>query len=688
MTYKNPCPKITFTDNVIEEALKSGHNYTNQLKSIEDIIDSKGLFIDTTKISAAARHVIPSQNRHHLREIHENQRFFEEVSRHLIKNYSLSGDEVQALRHSNVEQHRLVRRKRQTCRSQQPINCFRSRFRTFDGSCNNERNPRWGKSFECVARLLDPNYADGVSAPRVSRSGRPLPNPRSLSVAIHPQEDVSANFSHMVMQFGQFLDHDISLSPVTQLRTGGVQCCPRPTHPDCFEIPVPGNDQFFNRMGQRCINFVRSVPCESCRTGHRLQLNELTAFIDASNIYGSSINESFGLRDKNGLLAVGFDKFRRPILPPSNNIGNDQCSRPNKLCFRAGDNSRVNQHPALTALHTIWMRQHNRVASAIKQLNPLWDGERVYQESRRIIGAQMQMITYNEFLPIVLGPKVMQFYKLNVQTNDNNTNSFTRYDPSVNPSILSEFSSAAFRFGHSIVNGRFSLISSSTPSQKSSFNLRDNFFTANRMHSGQMDAILRGLVGRSAQRFDPFCHGDLRNHLYQQRGQLSGSDLPAMNIQRGRDHGLPGYVHYLKHCFKEDIKTFEQLDQYMPSSQRQRFQQSYQHVEDIDLFSGGISELPLSGAIVGPTFACIIGTQFNHLKYGDRFYFEHKGQPGSFTSGQLKAIRGTLFARIVCINGNNFKEIHSHIFQLNSDSDPIISCDDIPDIDISQWRDA
>jgi len=73
----------------------------------------------------------------------------------------------------------------------------------------------------------------------------------------------------------------------------------------------------------------------------------------------------------------------------------------------------------------------------------------------------------------------------------------------------------------------------------------------------------------------------------------------------------------------------------MPPKQRMRFQQNYQHVEDIDLFSGGISELPLLDGIVGPTFACIIGIQFNHLKYGDRFYFEHEGQDGSFTSGEF-----------------------------------------------------
>lgn len=82
------------------------------------------------------------------------------------------------------------------------------------------------------------------------------------------------------------------------------------------------------------------------------------------------------------------------------------------------------------------------------------------------------------------------------------------------------------------------------------------------------------------------------------------------------------------------VTTFEQLDQYMPPNQRARFERNYETVEDIDLFSGGISELPLIDGIVGPTFACIMGVQFNHLKFGDRFYFEHGNQDGSFTPGE------------------------------------------------------
>lgn len=209
-----------------------------------------------------------------------------------------------------------------------------------------------------MIRLLDPDYSDGVSRPRRAKSGNPLPNARILSGNIHQQEDVNGNFTHMLMQYGQFLSHDISLSPVNQLRTGGIQCCPRSTHPDCFPIEVPPNDPIFGRENKHCLNFVRSISCQTCRLGPRLQLNELTAFIDASNIYGNTLDETRKLRAfESGLMLSGRDRNGRMILPESGNVFNDQCSEPrvNSVCFKAGDNSRVNQHPGLTALHTVWV---------------------------------------------------------------------------------------------------------------------------------------------------------------------------------------------------------------------------------------------------------------------------------------------------------------------------------------------
>nr|XP_046910978.1 peroxidase-like [Dermatophagoides farinae]XP_046910979.1 peroxidase-like [Dermatophagoides farinae] len=688
------CSKLInrINDTHLNKAFVEALSIHDRISNLEHDLDLKHVdTINTTTITSLARHIIPAKHQHEILDLHHEQRPYEEASKIIAKNFSLSLEKIRDLSHIHAtnltidhhHHHHHHRSKRQACKP--PIFCNRNRFRTADGSCNNLRNPRWGKSFECVIRLLDPDYSDGISKPRLSASGNPLPNARMLSGSIHPQEDAQGNFTHMLMQYGQFLDHDISLSPVNRLNRVGINCCPRPTHPECFPIEVFPNDIVFGRENKRCLNFVRSTSCLTCRFGPRLQLNKLTSFIDASNIYGNTLEETRNLRIFNrGMLMFDTDRRDNMILPQSNDIINDQCSEPqkNSICFRAGDNTRVNQHPGLLVLHTVWLRQHNRIASILGELNPNWNDERIFQETRRIIGAQMQMITYNEFLPIVLGKNAMNFYKLNVLQNG-----VTTYDSNVNPSIISEFSSAAFRFGHSLINGRFTMIGAD--SRRSTFSLKDNFFSPTRLRNGELDQIVRGLVGKSAQRFDPFCHSDLRNHLYKSKNELSGSDLPAMNIQRGRDHGIPGYVHYLQLCFEDKITTFEQLDQYMPKEQRQRFQQNYEQVEDIDLFSGGISELPLIDGVVGPTFACIIGVQFNHLKYGDRYYFEHENQDGSFSKEQLQSIRQTLFSKIICENGDDFERIHRKVFLLNSESNPdlkVQSCENIPDIDLRPWK--
>lgn len=72
------------------------------------------------------------------------------------------------------------------------------------------------------------------------------------------------------------------------------------------------------------------------------------------------------------------------------------------LCFLAGD-YRANQQLALTAMHTLGLRDHNRVAMELSMLNLHWNGDAVYQEARKVVGAELQHITYQHWLPKVLG---------------------------------------------------------------------------------------------------------------------------------------------------------------------------------------------------------------------------------------------------------------------------------------------
>lgn len=103
----------------------------------------------------------------------------------------------------------------------------------------------------------------------------------------------------------------------------------------------------------------------------------------------------------------------------------------------------------LTSLHIIFLRQHNSLATMLGSINPHWSDEVLYQETRRIIGALMQHITYNEFLPSILGRHTMEIYGLTPQTVGYSSS----YDENVNPSITNEFAAAAFRMGHSLIQG-------------------------------------------------------------------------------------------------------------------------------------------------------------------------------------------------------------------------------------------
>ena len=113
-------------------------------------------------------------------------------------------------------------------------------------------------------------------------------------------------------------------------------------------------------------------------------------------------------------------------------------------------------------------------------------------------------------------------------------------------------------------------------------------------------------------------------------------DLISLNIQRGRDHGLPGYNHYRKICGLEPARDFEHLRQFMHQGSAEMFAKIYQHVEDIDLFPGLTHELPLPGGVMGATQACIIADQQRRGKFADRFWYENGRMRHSFTPGKFK----------------------------------------------------
>lgn len=127
-----------------------------------------------------------------------------------------------------------------------------------------------------------------------------------------------------------------------------------------------------------------------------------------------------------------------------------------------------------------------------------------------------------------------------------------------------------------------------------------------------------------------------------------GLDLAAINIQRGRDHGLPSYTQWREPCGLSPIRDWNDLEKTVGPRSTRRIQQGYKDVQDIDLFVAGLAERPVIGGLVGPTFSCIIAQQFSNLRKGDRFWYENDGFESSFTPAQLQSIRQVSLAQIVC----------------------------------------
>ncbi|XP_054007680.1 uncharacterized protein LOC128891843 [Hylaeus anthracinus] len=545
------------------------------------------------------------------------------------------------------------------------------RYRTSDGSCNNLQNLWWGSAMSPMQRFLPPVYHDGIQSVRRSVSGRPLPSARQVTAVIHEDKDIPlASVTHMLMQWGQFVDHDLTATGQSRGFNGTIpQCClnfgsgfqpPEFMHPECLPIVVNVQDSFFGPLGVQCLEFIRSgsAPNEDCKFGPREQLTQVTSYLDASTVYSSNAFQTDSLRlFRNGLLQYGKIQSQRPVLPRQDS---DICRRGSlsTSCFRAGD-GRLGEQPALTSLHVVFLRLHNRIATKLAALNPRWSDEKLFQESRRIVGAIIQHVTYREFLPIVLGPDVMKIFKLEVLKKGY----YDGYDPTVNPTVANGFSTAAYRFGHSLVQHSFVRFDSNHQPIFNNVTIHKEFSNpANLETAGSVDRLLLGLINQPSQKRDEHITEELTNHLFQTPRFPFGMDLASINIQRGRDHGIPPYVQWRVPCGLSPVTSFEDLERVMTPSTARKFKLVYSSVEDIDLFTAGLAEKSVTGGLVGPTFACIIGQQFSNLRRGDRFWYENPGQESGFTPGQLQQLRRVSLAQVLCTTVDDIETIQPFVF--------------------------
>ena len=167
-----------------------------------------------------------------------------------------------------------------------------------------------------------------------------------------------------------------------------------------------------------------------------------------------------------------------------------------------------------------------------------------------------------------------------------------------------------------------------------------------------------------------------------------GFDLAALNIQRGRDHGLPGYGAWRRECGLSEVATFaETHNEIGEEKARKILDELYDSVvEHADLWAVGIGEDHMPGAMIGPTFHCILRRQFTQLRDGDRFWYE---RPGVFTSDQLKELRKVSLSRVVCDNVYTAVSLQPDAFLPPINNNQRIECQfGLPALNMSKWKEG
>lgn len=502
---------------------------------------------------------------------------------------------------------------------------FPKHLRSVDGSSNNKANPTWGSVGVEFLRLVPSAYADGVGEP----SGADRPGAREISnLCVDQAEEMlhPDGVSDMFWQWGQFLDHDLTLTP---------EIAPR----EAFPIPIPMGDPHFDPLaeGDHAMGFGRSFYVMV--DGVREQINQITAFVDGSNVYGSDLARRAALRTHDGtgrLLTSEGD------LLPFNTQGlpNAPSSSPE---FYLGGDFRANEQVGLTAMHTVFVREHNFWADRVSSIYPELDDDGIFRWAQAIVIGEIQAITYREFLPLLLGPGALGRYE--------------GYDPNVDPTIDNAFAAAAFRFGHSMLSDRlFRFDAQGNEVPAGHLPLREAFFNPTHVAEEGIDSVLRGLAFHPAQRLDPRVVDDVRNFLFGPPGS-GGFDLASLNIQRGRDHGLAPYNDFREAYGLGRIADFGEVSENPEVGLA--LAEAYDSVDDIDLWVGGLAEDPVPGAMVGETLVAILAEQFGRLRAGDRFWYE-----SYLPLSWVKMVTGQTLAVVIRRNTGIGRELGSDPFHV------------------------
>ena len=611
--------------------------------------------------------------------------------------------------------------------------------RAIDGRGNNTRHPDWGQAGHPYRRVAEATYADGVAEPYGG------PAPRAISNRVF--NDSSQNLfsengvTHWGFAWGQFIDHSIG----QRIGEGGEDTPLGYDSDDALE-------RFANDFG--AIPFTRTPAAPDTGSGDtpRQQINTIDSFIDASAVYGNSeerlewllegpvdgdlSNNGARLLLPDGQLPTVTERGDAEAAPSMQRDGRLRAA-PERAVV-AGDD-RANENIALTGTQLLFAREHNRIVDALPDS---LSEQHKFNIARRVVGAEQQYITYNEFLPSV-----------GIRLDD-----YEGYDRRVDPTLSNEFAVIGYR-AHSMIHGE--LEPAGDPADYTAEQLEEieaagvevepeedelafvvplavAFFHPDLVEQIGLDPIMLGLGGESEYRNDEQMDDQLRSVLFQvprpdvvdQSACLDGESMPecyqgvvdlgALDVERGRDHGMPHY-NDLRRAYGlppktsftaitgEDTAEFpsdpeidaddplddpdtldfvelrdaagnvippdsEEAETSAVSGTRRttlaaRLQALYGEVDEVDAFVGMLSERHIRGTEFGELQYVMWKDEFQRLRDGDRFFYGNDRRLDFIRLVYGIDYRRTLAEVIVDNTDLEADELEANVFRLPENQD-------------------
>lgn len=601
---------------------------------------------------------------------------------------------------------------RKNCKRQSK--CFQNRYRTSNGKCTNSKKPLSGVSMLPLLRWLPSEYEDGLSKPKMTG----LPNPRTVSKQLKIMENEEKQQMKtepntiFLMQWGQFTDHDLSLTlmaprPIARNTEPILFCEDTCEHIEpCFGFQDAENITRFQNLEERhihpradCMDFVRSA--EICGTGissimfdknqtPREQINEISPFIDAGNLYGADaargkyIREHNKVREFQGKLRSGTNIYKldpekrytnanqtkpfltydvpfRTAMGAASSVLPMDCKREpfwegqfeeDIPCFLAGDR-RANIHLGLTIIHTLYTRMHNDFIDKLRAIQPEMPGPNLYHEIRRLTTFHMQQVIFERWLPIILGEKFPDY---------------PGYNDDLEVGIYNEFATAVFRFGHTLIPSMFPRKGIDYSEHLEAWPMHKLMFSPYLLiNEGGLDPILRGLISSPTKNNQGGKVSPELTESFFKKNEDVPLDLAALNIQRGRDHGLPGYGKYIQLCglkpnLPENILALYDHD-----------------VNKVDLWVGIISEPNLPNAKIGALGKCLITKQFSLIRDGDKYWYEHQ-----LNDEQITELRKFSLEKVICDYSDGIVKVPKDVFLVDS-VENFEDCESLPELDLGKF---